>query len=117
MQIHALPTSLDLYIKKLAFSSSVTAQQGEQWIVAEIKQHIPAVPTNVLTYITEPNHFSKKVAEKQLQALSTNTVKGKSRRFFDNEILARNKNPLTWWKENQSQRSGELHPLAFKLRA
>ena len=114
MQIHALPTLLDLYIKKLAFSSSVTAQQGEQWIVAEIKQHIPAVPTNVLTYITEPNHFSKKVAE----ASTVNQYcKGKSRRFFDNEILARNKDPLTWWKEHQSQRSGELHSLAFKLRA
>ena len=42
----ALRTLLDPHMKKVAFSSSVTARQGEQWIVQEMKQHVPAVPAD-----------------------------------------------------------------------
>ena len=45
--------------------------------------------------------FDKKVADRQVRATSTLTVESESRRFFDDELLARDKDPLTWWKENE----------------
>ena len=56
MNLLALPTLLDPRMKKLAFSSSVTARQGEQGIVQKMKQHVPAVPvpTNEHTAVRAP---------------------------------------------------------------
>ncbi|CAB4011938.1 zinc finger BED domain-containing 1-like [Paramuricea clavata] len=101
-------TLLDPHMKKLAFSSFVAARQGEQWIVEEMKQHVPAVPTDEQTEVTEQQRdvglwdlFDKKVADRQLRATSTLTIERESTRFFDDKLLARDKDPLTWWKENE----------------
>ena len=69
----ALPTLLDPCMKKVAFSSSVNARQGEQWIVQEMKQHVPAVPADAHTEGRVPERperdvglwdlFDKKVAD------------------------------------------------------
>ena len=97
-------------MKKLAFSSSVPARQGEQWIVQEMKQHVPAVPvsTNEHTAVRAPeqvvglwNLFDKKVADRQSQASPTIAVEKESRRFFDSKLLERDEDPLTWWKDNE----------------
>ena len=106
----ALPTLLDPRMKKLAFSSSVTARQGEQWIIQEMKQQVPAVPvpTNEHTAVRAPEQdvglwdlFDKKVADKQSQASPTIAVEKESRRFFDSKLLERDEDPLTWWKDNE----------------
>lgn len=42
----ALSTLPDPRMKKLAFYNSAAAQQVEQWIVLEMTEYIPVVPTN-----------------------------------------------------------------------
>ncbi|XP_028414611.1 zinc finger BED domain-containing protein 4-like [Dendronephthya gigantea] len=124
----ALSTLMDPRLKKMAFSNSEAARQGEQWITQEAKDLITAATEfpaeeqdgNMQSCgeVGEPSSglwefFDKKVIDSQNARSSTSKATVEVRTYFGEDVLPRLEDPLSWWKINE-KRFSLLSQLAKK---
>lgn len=105
----AMSTMLDPRMKKMAFRDAGAAWQGEQRVVQELSELVPAANSNQGAQSVDTpaasglwDFFDAQVAQSQSPKKgATNANVVEAMKFFEEPVLPRNEDPLDWWRANE----------------